>query len=142
MAVDQDGDDGIGGGDTGASAAQAEADGSRAVQSTSTRPNDGIGQLAGEGIGKQAGGAPLGASDDGPSRGLATETSLATGEGPNRAEVIGSAAGRGFVARGYARVYSEYAAAVEDALGTTAVPEGKRFIVRRYFDLIRPRSGR
>jgi hypothetical protein len=132
------------GDDTGASAAQAEAADAPADQSASTRPSDGTGtgETEGQGIGKQAGGAPLGARDNGPSRGRESEAHLATGEGPNRAEVIGSAAGRGFVARGYARVYSDYAAAVEDALGATAVPEGKRFIVRRYFDLIRPRSPR
>jgi len=64
---------------------------------------------------------------------------VADGAGPNRAQVIGSAGGRGFVSEGYARVFSDYSAAVEDALGATAVPEGKRFLVRRYFDLIRPR---
>jgi len=53
--------------------------------------------------------------------------------------VIGTAAGRGFASPGYARTFHDYAAAVEDALGATAVPEGKRYLVRRYFDLIRPR---
>jgi hypothetical protein len=56
--------------------------------------------------------------------------------------VIGVAAGRGFASPGYARVFSDYQAAMEDALGATAVPEGKRYLVRRYFDLIRPRTGR
>ncbi|HEY5451853.1 MAG TPA: hypothetical protein VIQ54_24030, partial [Polyangia bacterium] len=43
---------------------------------------------------------------------------------------------------GYARVFADYQAAVEDALATTAVPEGRRYVVRRYFDLIRPRTGK
>jgi hypothetical protein len=137
-AIGQDGDDSSD--ETGAAAAQAEAAGPQTGPSTSTPPSDGSGQGEGQGIGKQAGGAPLGARDDGPGRGRETEARLASGEGPNRAEVIGSAAGRGFVAGGYARVYADYAAAVEDALGATAVPEEKRFIVRRYFDLIRPRG--
>ena len=64
---------------------------------------------------------------------------LADGAGPGRAEVIGTAAGRGFASPGYARTFNDYAAAVEDALGATAVPEGKRYLVRRYFDSIRPR---
>ena len=102
------------------------------------QPSDGTG----DGIGKEAGGAPLGARDDTPAHGNETEAHLASGAGPSRASVIGAAAGRGFVAPGYARVFTDYAAAVEDALSTTAVPEGKRFIVRRYFDLIRPRSPR
>ena len=54
--------------------------------------------------------------------------------------MINGAATKGFVTRGYAQVFSDYEAAVEDALGATAVPEGKRYIVRRYFDLIRPRA--
>ena len=63
-----------------------------------------------------------------------TEARVANGAGPNRAEVIGGAADRGFAQRGYARVFSDYQAAVEDALATTAVPEGRRYVVRRYFD--------
>jgi hypothetical protein len=139
-AVDRDGDDS--GAETGAAATQAETAGPQTDLGTASPPRDGIGRGEGEGIGKQAGGAPLGARDDRLGRGREMEARLASGEGPNRAEVIGSAAGRGFVAGGYARVYSDYAAAVEDALGATAVPEGKRFIVRRYFDLIRPRGPR
>ena len=90
----------------------------------------------GDGIGHQPGGAPLGARHgDAPGR-RGTETD---GVGPGRAEVIGTAAGRGFASPAYARAFNDYAAAVEDALGATAVPEGKRYLVRRYFDLIRPR---
>ena len=53
--------------------------------------------------------------------------------------MIGAAAGRGFASPGYARAFNDYAAAVEDALGATALPAGKRYLVRRYFELIRPR---
>lgn len=107
-------------------------------EASGAQPSDGTG----EGIGKEAGRAPLGARNDTPAHGNETEARLASGGGPSRASVIGAAAGRGFVAPGYARVFTDYAAAVEDALATNAVPEGKRFIVRRYFDLIRPRSPR
>ena len=75
-------------------------------------------------------------------RGREAEARVANGAGPNRAEVIGGAADRGFAQRGYARVFSDYQAAVEDAMATTAVPEGRRYVVRRYFDLIRPRTGK
>jgi hypothetical protein len=54
--------------------------------------------------------------------------------------VIGAAAARGFASPGYARAFADYTAAVEDALDTGALPEGKRYLVRRYFDLIRPRK--
>jgi hypothetical protein len=106
------------------------------AEGTGAEPSDGTG----DGIGKQPGGAPLGRRDDRPTEGNDTQVNVANGAGPTRAEVIGAAAGGGFAARGYARVFTDYAAAVEDALGTTAVPAGQRFIVRRYFDLIRPRE--
>jgi hypothetical protein len=95
----------------------------------------------GNGIGHQPGGTPLGArrGDAKTAGGNDADVRIADGAGPGRAEVIGMAAGRGFASPGYARTFSDYAAAVEDALGATAVPEGKRYLVRRYFDLIRPR---
>jgi len=67
---------------------------------------------------------------------------VADGAGPSRAQVIDGAAGRGFASRPYAHVYTEYRAAVEEALGATGVPPGQQYLVRRYFDLIRPRTGR
>ena len=96
---------------------------------------------SGNGIGHQPGGAPLGArhGDATSARGAETDVPIVDGAGPGRAEVIGTAAGRGFASPGYARTFNDYAAAVEDALGATAVPDGKRYLVRRYFDLIRPR---
>ena len=96
----------------------------------------------GEGQGNGAGGPPLGQRGDMQTRGHETEARVANGAGPNRAEVIGGAADRGFAQHGYARVFADYQAAVEDALATTAVPEGRRYVVRRYFDLIRPRTGK
>jgi len=96
----------------------------------------------GDGQGNGAGGPPLGQRGDMQTRGHETEARVANGAGPNRAEVIGGAADRGFAQHGYARVFADYQAAVEDALATTAVPEGRRYVVRRYFDLIRPRTGK
>ena len=96
----------------------------------------------GNGAGNQAGGKPLGRRGDMQTHGHETEARVANGAGPNRAQVIGGAADRGFAQRDYARVFNDYQAAVEDAMATTAVPEGRRYVVRRYFDLIRPRSAR
>jgi hypothetical protein len=96
----------------------------------------------GDGVGTGAGGPPLGQRGDMQTRGHETEAAIVNGAGPNRAEVIGGAADRGFAQRGYARVFADYQSAVEDALATTAVPEGRRYVVRRYFDLIRPRTGK
>jgi hypothetical protein len=95
----------------------------------------------GDGAGNEAGGRPLGQRQDLRARGNETEARVTSGAGPNRAEVIGGAASRGFAQRGYAGTFREYESAVEDALTATAVPEGRRYVVRRYFDLIRPRAG-
>jgi hypothetical protein len=116
-----------------ASAAMAAAGGG------ASRDQDQAGN--GDGIGHQPGGAPLGGrrNDRNGTAGSESEVRIADGAGPGRAEVIGTAAGRGFASPDYARAFKDYAAAVEDALGATAVPEGKRYLVRRYFDLIRPR---
>jgi hypothetical protein len=98
-------------------------------------------QATGSGIGHENGGSALGAArDDAPvGAGRQENVSAADGAGPSRAEVIVGAAGHGFASRSYTRVYTEYRAAVEDALGTGAVPPGQQYVVRRYFDLIRPR---
>ena len=143
-------EDGTGGDGQGASGDDApSAPGEGATTSPSTLFGvEGGGSPAGDqggtgnGIGHQPGGAPLGGRADGAeaARGTKADVPLADGAGPSRAEVIGTAAGRGFASPGYARAFADYAAAVEDALDTTAVPEGKRYLVRRYFDLIRPRA--
>jgi hypothetical protein len=62
------------------------------------------------------------------------------GAGPSRARVIGAAATQGFASSGYRRVFDDYHAAIEESLDTTAVPPGRRYLVRRYFQLIRPRT--
>ena len=151
----QDGQDGEGsgqqqsGGEPGEGSATAEGEGSggagdealmlseqQAGQQTAAGAEAG-----GDGAGNEAGGKPLGQRQETRARGHETEAHVASGAGPNRAEVIGGAASRGFAQHGYAGTFREYEAAVEDALTATAVPEGRRYVVRRYFDLIRPRTG-
>ena len=56
--------------------------------------------------------------------------------------MIEAAAERGFARGAYNRVFSDYQAAVEEALTAGDVPEGRRYVVRRYFQLIRPRTAR
>ena len=63
-----------------------------------------------------------------------------TGQGASRSEVIQGAAERGFASRGYTKVYREYHAVAEEALGKDEIPGGYRFYVKRYFQLIRPRE--
>lgn len=59
-------------------------------------------------------------------------------KGPTRAEVILDAAKRGFRARPYRKVYREYRTIAEDRINRQKIPDGMKFYVRRYFDLIRP----
>lgn len=63
-----------------------------------------------------------------------------SGKGPKRSEVILGAADKGFVVKGYKKVYAEYKTVAEEALKQDEIPAGYRFYVRRYFDLIRPRD--
>jgi hypothetical protein len=94
----------------------------------------------GDGAGKQAGGAPLGRGALPPTRGHESEVRVRGSAGPNRSEVIAASARQGFAERDYARVFDDYQPVVEESLASGAVPEGRRFVVRRYFQLIRPRA--
>jgi hypothetical protein len=96
----------------------------------------------GDGIGNQKGDAPLGAQGSLTTRGHAREAQVRNGAGPTRAQVIQSAARRGFARSPYQSVYTDYQSAVEESLDSGAVPPGRRYIVRRYFQLIRPQSSR
>lgn len=94
----------------------------------------------GDGAGKQAGGDPLGRGALPPTRGHESEVRVRGGAGPNRSEVIAASARQGFAERDYVRVFDDYQPVVEESLASGAVPEGRRFVVRRYFQLIRPRA--
>jgi hypothetical protein len=63
-----------------------------------------------------------------------------TGEGEASSEVIYGAAQRGFVGRGYQKVYTDYRTVAERVMEQDEIPPGYRFYVRRYFQLIRPRE--
>lgn len=62
------------------------------------------------------------------------------GAGPSRSEVIRSSGQRGFSSRPYRETYTEYRGHAEEVLERDEVPPGRRFYVRRYFQLIRPRD--
>ncbi|MDB4986482.1 MAG: hypothetical protein JWN04_1660 [Myxococcaceae bacterium] len=63
------------------------------------------------------------------------------GAGPTRSQIIRSAAGAGFAAARYRKVYGDYREHAEVVLERDQVPAGYRFHVRRYFELVRPREG-
>jgi hypothetical protein len=110
---------------SGSAATSAEADGAPA---------------GGNGAGREAGGDPLGRGSTPPTRGREREVHLRGGAGPTRSEVIEASARRGFATREYVRVFGDYQPVVEESLAAGAVPEGRRYVVRRYFQLIRPRA--
>ncbi|HYJ10993.1 MAG TPA: hypothetical protein VEX18_18355 [Polyangiaceae bacterium] len=63
-----------------------------------------------------------------------------SGQGAASAEVIYGAAERGFVGRGYQKVFTDYETVAEQVMAQDEIPPGYRFYVRRYFQLIRPRD--
>ena len=96
----------------------------------------------GQGYGHDNGGDPLGRGATPPGRGREREAEVHVrdGVGPMRSEVIEASARRGFAARDYVRVFADYQPVVEESLAAGAVPESRRYVVRRYFQLIRPRA--
>jgi hypothetical protein len=68
------------------------------------------------------------------------EQSVDTKQGPSNSEVILTAAERGFKGSGYKKVFTEYHTQAEKEINKDQVPDGYRFYVHRYFQLIRPRE--
>lgn len=114
----------------------------------------GQGEGQGQGQGQDPGGGKgqgIGTSHDGNVAGKATDSSkmetsdvqaqgLDTGQGPNNSEVILSAAERGFKGAPYKQVYKDYRGVAEEQINKDQIPDGYRFYVQRYFQLIRPRE--
>jgi hypothetical protein len=119
-------------------------------------PMPGQGQGQGQGQGEsegQPGGDPgqgYGSGHDPNVAGDATDLAGKTqdvsaagvdsGQGAASAEVIYGAAERGFVGRGYQKVFTDYETVAEQVMAQDEIPPGYRFYVRRYFQLIRPRD--
>ncbi|HXX65940.1 MAG TPA: hypothetical protein VEK07_02085 [Polyangiaceae bacterium] len=103
----------------------------------------------GAGDGRREGPSRWGEGHDPNVQGKATSSAMGTedtqvqgaaGQGPSRSQVILGAAERGFSARGYHKVYTEYHQQAEQSLARDEIPGGYRFYVKRYFQLIRPRD--
>jgi hypothetical protein len=146
---DEPGDDGDGSGDS-ASAGQPAGEGIAGESSAGgSEPGQGDSQSAGgtgtatggDGIGNENGGDALGRQkDQRTTRGHEREAAVRSAAGPKRSQVIEAAAARGFAREDYRRVFQDYGAVIEESLDATAVPPGQRYLVRRYFQLIRPRA--
>ncbi len=113
----------------------------------------GAGQGEGQGQGGQGtdpGGKGVGSGHDGNVAGKRTDPKmetqdvqaqgLDTGDGPSNSEVILAAAERGFKGGGYKKVFTQYKTVAEEQINKEKVPDGYRFYVHRYFQLIRPRE--
>jgi hypothetical protein len=113
----------------------------------------GQGSGSGQGGGGQQGpGHPgkWGEGHDPNVQGAATNPSMGTedtqvqgsdsAQGASRSQVILGAAQRGFASSAYKKVYTEYRQVAEESLAKDDVPDGYRFYVKRYFQLIRPRD--
>lgn len=62
------------------------------------------------------------------------------GDGPAESVVIAGAAHEGFVTGDYEKLYRAYRTVAEEVITQDGIPPGYRLYVRRYFELIRPRS--
>lgn len=101
---------------------------------------NGSGQ-GGKQFGSGSGGDPKGEASDIAGKNVDVRAeAVDSGSGPTRAEVILSAADRGFTGKPYQKVYKQYRTVAEDQLDKEEIPDGMRFYVRRYFQLIRPRE--
>lgn len=104
------------------------------------QPGDGGGQ-GGKEAGKGSGGPVAGNKTD-----LKVEThdveaqAVDSGKGPSNSEVILSAAEKGFRGAPYKKVFTKYSTHAEEQINKDTIPDGYRFYVNRYFQLIRPRE--
>jgi hypothetical protein len=109
------------------------------------RPGSGDGQGKGE-----AGSRDWGSGSDPKLQGAPSEldgktedvsaAAVDTGQGSSTSEVVFGAAERGFTGSRYQKVYTQYHTVAEDVLQQESIPAGYEFYVRRYFQLIRPRT--
>ena len=63
-----------------------------------------------------------------------------TGQGSSNSKSIMVAAEKGFQGDDYKQVFTKYHTVAEDDMNQEEVPDGYRFYVKRYFQLIRPRD--
>ncbi|TXD38480.1 hypothetical protein FRC98_06250 [Lujinxingia vulgaris] len=60
--------------------------------------------------------------------------------GKTRAEIIRGASEEGFASAEYQEVYADYESIAEEVMERENVPDGYRFFIKRYFQLIRPQQ--
>jgi len=91
--------------------------------------------------GDQPGGEPLGEEREiADTKRDEKHASGRKGAGPSRSQVIKSASEKGFATREYRDVYGEYSSVAEEVMDREDVPDGYRYYVKKYFELIKPRD--
>jgi len=101
---------------------------------------DGSGQ-GGKDFGSGKGGAIAG-KETNPNMGTVDveQQGLDSGSGPTNSKVIEAAAEKGFRGAAYKKVFTDYRTVAEENIDKETIPDGYRFYVQRYFQLIRPRD--
>lgn len=111
-------------------------------QRSGQRGSGGQGQQPGE-SGSQAGTTP--GQNDGQGKKIALQAARTEklkgqqGSGPDVKQTFLDAARKGFARQGWKEVYAEYSQVAEDMLDKEGLPAGRKALVRRYFEKIRPR---
>jgi hypothetical protein len=102
-------------------------------------PNHDGGGKGGHSWGTEAGGPVAGKATD-PKMGTEEvhEDAQDTGQGSSTEKSILVAAEKGFRGSGYKQVFTKYRTKAEETMTKEEVPDGYRFYVKRYFQLIRP----
>ncbi|MBP46446.1 MAG: hypothetical protein CMH53_00715 [Myxococcales bacterium] len=97
-------------------------------------------RAASRSAGSQAGGPDQSKGPVNPTKIARTESVAGVhGKGPTIKKVFTDAARHGFAKKGWRVVYADYSEVAEEMLDSESIPIGKESIVRRYFELIRPR---
>ncbi|MCB9738090.1 MAG: hypothetical protein H6747_02405 [Deltaproteobacteria bacterium] len=114
-------------------------DNSRMRQMAGQGKPGGAGKGQGEGYGEGEGGAESGtAKRIGAAR--TEKVRGQQGDGPSTKQVFVDAARKGFAKTGWRDVYAEYSEVAEEMLEKESLPPGRKAMVRRYYELIRPRG--
>jgi len=87
-------------------------------------------------------GGPIAGNKTDPKMGTqdVDQQGMETNQGPTASQTIRSAAERGFRGNDYKKWFSKYRNAPEENMNREDIPDGYRFYVQRYFQLIRPRD--
>lgn len=113
-------------------------------------PGQGGDKPGGDGNGPPSGQKQAGSGHDPNLKGDRTDPKMGTqdvqaqgadtGQGPSPSQVILAAAERGFKGSPYKKVFTDYRTVAEQQINKDKIPDGYRFYVQRYFQLIRPRE--